>query len=415
MAYRVGWTESAWQELEAAAQYIAQDSSYFASALIYEARIAAQSLRKSPKRGRVVPELRDTSVREIFVKQYRLIYEVGSDRVIIFVFSSRRAAVSGDDMKGLALLLPLLLASCGRREAVPDLAVYTGQGFQLVNIESKSTRSIPCSIPVGSFSVAPNGRFLVFASKEGRARMGQIYRLDFGSQRILKLTSEPFYFTPKRFPPLQTEFSLPERELYSDVEVSPDSRFAAFAVHSVADNDSDDLIGLAGPLAVMDLSSAKARILSSTEKVDGEGPAYANTPRWSQNGRDLLMAFEISGAITSVRGDTLQLLDPQLSKPFEEGTVSPRAWLSESEVLFVWNPRPVSGIGKLFRLNLTTGQVSSAASFLPIAESTSYDVLDVDVNSRYILIQHQGRSELFRRTGELLQTWNAGARLRLFN
>ena len=86
MAYRVGWTESAWQELEAAAQYIAQDSAYFASALILEAGLAAQSLRKSPNRGRVVPELRDNSVREIFVKQYRLIYEVGSDRVVILSF-----------------------------------------------------------------------------------------------------------------------------------------------------------------------------------------------------------------------------------------------------------------------------------------------------------------------------------------
>jgi len=184
-------------------------------------------------------------------------------------------------MKGLALLLPVLFASCGKREVAPDLAIYTGQGFQLVNIESKSTRSVPCSIPVGSFSVAPNGRFLVFASKEGRAGMGQIYRLDFDGLSILRATSEPFYFTPEHFPPSQTEFPLPSRELYSDVEVSPDSRFAAFAVHSVADNDSDDLIGLSGPLAVVELSSAKVRILSSTEKVDGVGPAYANTLGWS--------------------------------------------------------------------------------------------------------------------------------------
>ena len=99
----------------------------------------------------------------------------------------------------------------------------------------------------------------------------------------------------------------------------------------------------------------------------------------------------------------------------DSSTVSPRAWFSDSEVLFVWNPKPVSGIGKLFRLNVTGGQVTSAASFLPIPEGAFNDVVDVDVNSRYILIQHPGRSELFRRTGELLQTWKAGARLRLFN
>lgn len=313
-------------------------------------------------------------------------------------------------MKVLALLLPLLLARCGGHEAVPDLAVYTGQGFQLVNIKSKSARSIPCSIPVGSFSIAPNGKFLVLASKEGRSGMGQIYRLDIETSQIRKLTSAAFYYPSKRFP--KSEF--PERELYSDVEVSPDSRFVAFAVHSVADNDSDDLVGLSGPLAVMDFSSGKVRILSSTEKVNGEGPTFANRPRWSDDGQNLLMAFEVSGAITPASGDALRCLDWQVPKPFDEGIASPKGWWSNKEVLFVWDPKQ-SGIGKLLRLELTNGHVSSATSFLPISEAASSDVLDVDVNSRYILIQHAGRTELFRRTGELLQTWDTGARLRLFN
>ena len=86
MAYRVDWTDSAWQEIEAAAKYIARDSPHFASALINEARLAAQSLKKFPQRGRIVPELRDASVREIFVKQYRLIYEINLNRVIILSF-----------------------------------------------------------------------------------------------------------------------------------------------------------------------------------------------------------------------------------------------------------------------------------------------------------------------------------------
>lgn len=86
MAHRVAWTESAWQELEAAAEYIARDSPHFASALIHEAQLAAQSLKKLPQRGRIVPELKDSAVREIFVKQYRLIYEVGSSRVVVLSF-----------------------------------------------------------------------------------------------------------------------------------------------------------------------------------------------------------------------------------------------------------------------------------------------------------------------------------------
>jgi toxin ParE1/3/4 len=86
VAYRVNWTESAWQELEAAAEYIARDSPHFASALIHEAQLAATSLKNFPERGRFVPGLRDSAVREIFVKQYRLIYEVALNRVIILSF-----------------------------------------------------------------------------------------------------------------------------------------------------------------------------------------------------------------------------------------------------------------------------------------------------------------------------------------
>jgi toxin ParE1/3/4 len=86
VAYRVAWTESAWQELEAAAEYIARDSPHFASALIHEAQLAAQSLKRFPLRGRIVPELTDVSVREIFVKQYRLIYEVAPNQVVILSF-----------------------------------------------------------------------------------------------------------------------------------------------------------------------------------------------------------------------------------------------------------------------------------------------------------------------------------------
>ena len=91
MAYGVAWTESAWQELEEAAEYIARDSPHFASALMHEAQLAAQSLKKSPQRGRVVPELREASVREIFVKQYRFDYEVARTESSFCRFFTARA------------------------------------------------------------------------------------------------------------------------------------------------------------------------------------------------------------------------------------------------------------------------------------------------------------------------------------
>ena len=43
----------------------------------------AQSLADLPMRGRVVPEIGEQSVREVFVFNYRLLYEVFDDRIEI--------------------------------------------------------------------------------------------------------------------------------------------------------------------------------------------------------------------------------------------------------------------------------------------------------------------------------------------
>jgi toxin ParE1/3/4 len=77
VAWRVRWTEPAWNNLERQAAYIAQDSPRYAAALIRDAREAARSLRQFPKRGRVVPEENNPSIRELFVfHSYRMLYKV---------------------------------------------------------------------------------------------------------------------------------------------------------------------------------------------------------------------------------------------------------------------------------------------------------------------------------------------------
>lgn len=38
------------------------------------------------ERGRIVPELNDPAVREVFVFRYRLLYEVGENRVTVVAF-----------------------------------------------------------------------------------------------------------------------------------------------------------------------------------------------------------------------------------------------------------------------------------------------------------------------------------------
>ena len=90
-AFVVVWTDSAWLDLEATADYIAKDSAYYAAAFVQEVKEAARSLEHFAKRGRTVPEINDSNVRELFIRNYRLIYQIDTSNVQIlgFVHGSR--------------------------------------------------------------------------------------------------------------------------------------------------------------------------------------------------------------------------------------------------------------------------------------------------------------------------------------
>jgi toxin ParE1/3/4 len=72
--------------LDEAVAYIARDSRLAAERLLIQALEAASSLDTSSERGRVVPELEEPTVRELFVQRYRLLYQVTRDEVQILAF-----------------------------------------------------------------------------------------------------------------------------------------------------------------------------------------------------------------------------------------------------------------------------------------------------------------------------------------
>ena len=78
MARQVIWTEVAWNDLDAVAEYITRDSAYYARAFVHEVREAARSLTQLAARGRVVPEFRDPHIRELFVRAKRSPFELDS-------------------------------------------------------------------------------------------------------------------------------------------------------------------------------------------------------------------------------------------------------------------------------------------------------------------------------------------------
>ena len=86
MAGKVKWTNVAYNDLEEVADYIAKDSTYYASGFVREVRDAARSLAYFAKQGRIVPEFNNPSIRELFVRSYRMIYQVTEDTIYIIGF-----------------------------------------------------------------------------------------------------------------------------------------------------------------------------------------------------------------------------------------------------------------------------------------------------------------------------------------
>ena len=83
MDYRVSWSPTALDDVDAVAEYISRDSGAYARAVVTKIRDTARMLRRFPNAGRVVPELGDYTIRERFVYSYRLIYRIRDDRVLI--------------------------------------------------------------------------------------------------------------------------------------------------------------------------------------------------------------------------------------------------------------------------------------------------------------------------------------------
>ncbi|MNZ46321.1 Toxin RelE4 [compost metagenome] len=77
------WTVLAYKDLQNIVEYISQDSMYYAMAFYDDVVDTAQTLNEFPQRGRVVPEMDDPEMREIFIHRYRLIYRIQKDRIII--------------------------------------------------------------------------------------------------------------------------------------------------------------------------------------------------------------------------------------------------------------------------------------------------------------------------------------------
>jgi toxin ParE1/3/4 len=77
----VRWTPQAADDLEAVCLFIARDSPRYAATFADRVLRATDQLANFPQLGRVVPEVRDDSIRELVIASYRIIYRFRRDAV----------------------------------------------------------------------------------------------------------------------------------------------------------------------------------------------------------------------------------------------------------------------------------------------------------------------------------------------
>lgn len=82
----VVWAESGQLALDAVLADILKDSPDGAGRVLVRALDVAGGLTTLSDRGRVVPEVGDVTLRELFVYRYRLLYRVRDERVVIVAF-----------------------------------------------------------------------------------------------------------------------------------------------------------------------------------------------------------------------------------------------------------------------------------------------------------------------------------------
>jgi addiction module RelE/StbE family toxin len=77
------WTENAKQDLQTIRRYIAADSPTAAKRWIERLRERARNALHAPLAGRKVPEFQSDDIRELIEGNYRIVYQVFSDRLVI--------------------------------------------------------------------------------------------------------------------------------------------------------------------------------------------------------------------------------------------------------------------------------------------------------------------------------------------
>lgn len=95
---KVLWSYVAVGNLIESNRFIAKENPEAARSVINDIYEAGNRIKQFPGKGRIVPEIRKQNVREIFCRDYRIIYKIESKRITILTVRHMRQDLKKNDI-----------------------------------------------------------------------------------------------------------------------------------------------------------------------------------------------------------------------------------------------------------------------------------------------------------------------------
>ena len=80
-------------------QYIAKDDPEAARAVIRDIFNAGDRVKEFPEKGRVVPEIGNKNIKEVFCGSYRIIYKIEPKKITILTVRHMREQLKQEDIR----------------------------------------------------------------------------------------------------------------------------------------------------------------------------------------------------------------------------------------------------------------------------------------------------------------------------
>ena len=92
------WAQQAVVDLRSIHDFIARNSRYYAKKVVHDIREIVDELNGLPKMGRIVPELNEEDVRELFLYSYRIIYEIKDEVIFVLAVVHQRRNLKDENI-----------------------------------------------------------------------------------------------------------------------------------------------------------------------------------------------------------------------------------------------------------------------------------------------------------------------------